>query len=169
MINEMNNGGSLSGKSGINYDDDLFDKYLTFRVGDQFYGLSITNVIEIVQVMPITPMPELPYYARGVINMRGRVIPVIDVSLRFGMPEKEYSARTCFIIVDIVGHHVGFVVDEVDEVLDIPNDGIAPPPSFQDGGGNRFIVGIAKMEQHMVMLLDSSLLFSDSDMALLQM
>lgn len=146
---------------------DLSTKFLTFSVGGQYFGISIRNVIEIVQVEPATPMPELPYYAKGIINLRGKVVPLVDVNLRFGKPEQEYTDRTCIIIIDIDGVDVGFIVDAVDEVLDIEESQISPPPNFSAGRENRFVTGVCKLEKHMVLLLDSKLLFSDSEMGML--
>ncbi len=146
---------------------DLHHKYLTFLIDKQHYGLSITNVIEIVQVQVATQLPELPYYAKGIINLRGRVVPLIDINLRFNKPEQEYTDRTCIIIVDIDGVHVGFIVDQVEEVLDIEEDRISPPPSFTADPSTRFVIGIGRMDHHLVLLLNSRLLVSDSDLNLM--
>lgn len=154
--------------SGTGQDGDISRKYLTFNVAGQRYGMPIYNVIEIVQVPPMTPMPELPYYAKGIINLRGRVIPVIDINLRFGKPEQEYTDRTCVVIVDLDDIFVGFVVESVEEVLDIDGSRIAPPPSFADGG-NRFVIGIGKMDGYLVLLIDTRLLLPESDISLLSM
>lgn len=145
---------------------DLSEKYLTFHISEQLYGLSIANVIEIVQVQPVTTLPELPYYAKGIINLRGRIVPIIDINLRFGMPEKEYEDRTCIIIVDLGGLHVGFIVDAVEEVLDIADRLVSPPPKFSGGAGSRFVTGIANLERGMVLILDSKTLLSDAEMDL---
>jgi len=145
--------------------DDLSNKYLTFKIDGQMYGISIANVIEIVKIQPATTMPELPFYAKGIINLRGRVLPLIDVNLRFNKPEQEYTDRTCIIIVDIDDKHVGFIVDAVDEVLDIDSEKISPPPAFSGGGQNRFVTGVGKMEKHIVLLLNARLLVSDDMMS----
>lgn len=140
---------------------DLEDKHLTFFVSDQLFSLSIAAVIEIVQIQEITPMPELPFYAKGIINMRGRVIPVIDLNLRFGKMEQEYTERTCIIILEINGAQVGFIVDAVEEVRDLPADSISPPPAIS-GRVSSYVVGIGKLPGgKMVLVLDSRLLVSD--------
>jgi len=147
---------------------DLANKYLTFFVGEQIFSLPIRDVIEIVQMQNITPMPELPYYTKGIINMRGRVIPVIDVNLRFGKPEQPYTGRTCIIILDINDAQVGFIVDAVAEVLDIPPERISPPPAFADRISN-YVTGIGKCGESgskIVLLLNSRLLASDEDLSL---
>ena len=144
--------------------EDLSKKYLTFKVGGQMYGISISNVIEIVKIQEATSMPELPYYAKGIINLRGRVVPLIDVNLRFGKAEQEYTDRTCIIIVDIDNVHVGFIVDAVDEVLDINDDKISQPPSLSSDASSRFVVGVGRMEKCIVLLLNSRMLVSDEMM-----
>jgi purine-binding chemotaxis protein CheW len=152
----------------LNPDDDISMKYLTFRIGDQFYGISIENVISIVQVETATPLPELPYYAKGIINLRGRVVPLIDVNLRFGRPEPEYNDRTCIIIIDIGGVHVGFIVEAVEEVKDVEESQISQPPRFTGGLENRFVTGVYKAKDRMILLLDSRLLFSDEEFSMFE-
>lgn len=159
-MNDMNEILQLSASDG-----DLSTKYLTFLIDGQHYGLSIANVIEIVQILPMTEMPDIPYYAKGIINLRGRVVPLIDVNLRFGKPEREYTDRTCIIIVDINGEHMGMIVDEVEEVLDIDGSLISPPPSFSAGSSSRYITGIGRLDKNTVLLLDSRLVFMDMDMS----
>ena len=143
--------------------DDIFMKHLTFHVAGQSYGIPISNVIEIVQIQPATKLPELPFYAKGIINLRGRLIPLIDVNLRFGKKEKQYTDRTCIIIVDINGMYVGLIVDTVDEVLGIDINQISPPPAFSGGASSRYVTGIGKLDNSMILLLNSQLLFSDTD------
>lgn len=135
-------------------------KYLTFRIDGQNYGISIVNVIEIVQIQPVTELPELPRYAKGIINLRGRVVPLIDANLRFGKPEKEYTDRTCIIIVDFDGTHAGLIVDTVEDVLEIDDSLITPPPAFSSDVPARYVTGIGRLDTCMVLLLDSRLLFS---------
>lgn len=149
-------------------DGDVSMKYLTFQIDGQHYGISISNVIEIVQMQPATELPELPPYAKGIINLRGRVVPLIDVSLRFGKPEREYTDRTCIIIVDIADVHVGLIVDLVEEVLDIESGQISAPPAFSSDASSRYVIGIGKLDKCMVLLLDSRLLFSGADRDLLE-
>jgi len=145
---------------------DVWAKYLTFQIDGQHYGISIAHVIEIVQLQPLTELPEVPYYVKGVINLRGRVVPLIDMSLRFGKPEREYTDRTCVIIVDIDRVHVGLIVDTVEEVLDIDESLIAPPPAFSADASARYVTGIGKLDRYMVLLLDSRLIFSDADIGI---
>lgn len=143
--------------------DGLDAKYLAFRLDGQLYGISIAGVISILQVQPTTSMPELPHYVKGIINLRGNVLPILDINMRFGKPEKEYTDRTCFVIVSIEGTDVGLVVDEVQEVLTVGDDRIAPPPTGTEGNG-RYVSGIAKLEQGMMLILDCKRILSDSDL-----
>lgn len=137
--------------------------FLTFRIEGQHYGISIDNVIEILQLQPTTELPDLPSYYKGVINLRGRVIPLMDVNLRFGRLEKEYNGRTCVIIVDIDGFHTGLIVDNVEEVLEINDTLTSEPPSISDNNSSRYITRIAKIDKNMVLLLNVRLLVSNTD------
>jgi purine-binding chemotaxis protein CheW len=137
---------------------------LTFRVAGQYFGIAIQSVIEILQLQEITPIPELPFYSKGIINMRGRVVPIIDLNLRFNKPEQEYSDRTCIIIVDINSTYVGFLVEAVEEVRDIEREKISPPPAYVNDGSSRYVTGIGKLERYMVLLLDGKKILSEGEM-----
>ena len=133
-------------------------KYLTFMLQKEIYGVKILKVKEIIGLLPITFLPQMPKYVRGVINLRGKVIPVMDLRSRFGMPEKDYSERTCIIVVE-VSHDdspvlMGIVVDEVSEVLSITGPDIAETPSFGVQLDTEFILGMAKMDSAVKILLD---------------
>lgn len=139
---------------------DLAGKYLTFTLGKEEYGLGILNVREIIGVMEITAVPHTPEYIKGVINLRGRVIPVMDLRLRFGMEEAEYNERTCIIVVEVQGRaghfQVGMVVDSVSEVLNIAAEDIEPPPSFGTSVTDAVnILGMAKINGEVKILLDT--------------
>jgi len=141
-------------------DDDLFDdedtqkdKYLTFRIANEDYGIAIANVTEIIGIQSITEIPEMPDYIKGVINLRGKVIPVMDVRNRFKLPAREYDERTCIIVAEIDGTSVGLVVDTVNEVADIPEDQVEPPPKSKHKGGS-YIQGIGKIGKEVKILLD---------------
>lgn len=146
--------------------DDIDIKYLSFKIDGQHFGTTIRNVIEIVQIQPATEMPDMPHYSKGIINFRGSITPLIDLNLRFGKYEKEYTDRTCIIIVDIDNVYIGFIVDSVEEVLDITPDMISPPPRFSSSMETRYVTGVCKMDGYMVLLLDSRLLISDGDMSM---
>jgi len=137
---------------------DIAGKYLTFQLGGEIYGLEILKVQEIIGMMKVTHLPRTPDFIRGVINLRGKVIPVLDLRIKFGMQAKEDTDRTCIIVVQIMrnGQRVtmGTIVDEVSEVLDIGAEQIEPPPSFGASVDTDFIFGVGKVGQKVIMLLD---------------
>lgn len=139
------------------------EKYLTFILDDQFYAIPIANVIEIIAMQETTKMPDFPDYVKGVINLRGTIIPLIDVRLRFHKPEREYDARTSVIVVSVNDVQVGFIVDMVDEVKDINYSDIADPPKMSGDMQNRYIIGIGKVEGKIVLLLDSDKLLNEKE------
>ena len=116
-------------------------KFLTFCMGNDFYGIEIKYVTEIIGLQPITEIPEMPEYIRGIINLRGKIIPVMDVRLRFRKPFREYNDRTCIVVIEISEVSVGLIVDSVSEVIAIPDEEIVAPPSMTKEG-NRYIIGI---------------------------
>jgi purine-binding chemotaxis protein CheW len=140
------------------YDDDdedtQKDKYLTFTVGKEDYGIEISHVTEIIGIQKITDVPDMPACVKGVINLRGKVIPVMDVRLRFGMPEREYDDRTCIVVVNVNGSAVGLVVDTVREVAGIPADQIELPPEMAESGTQHYIKGLGKTGEDVKILLD---------------
>lgn len=129
-------------------------KYLTFTLDREEYGLEILKVREIIGVMAITAVPRTPDYVKGVINLRGKVIPVIDLRLKFGMPEAEHTEQTCIIVVQVGTMEMGIIVDEVSEVLDIAGEHIEPAPAFGVNVDTEFILGMGKTEQRVTILLD---------------
>ncbi|MEJ5300822.1 MAG: chemotaxis protein CheW [Thermodesulforhabdaceae bacterium] len=133
-------------------------KYLTFRLGEEEYGIEILKVKEIIGMMPITPIPQTPEYIKGVINLRGKVIPVIDLRLRFRMPEVPYTERTCIIVVEVkVANEpisIGIVVDAVSEVSQIKEEDIEATPSFGTSLDTNYILGMAKTDNSVKILLD---------------
>ncbi len=145
-----------SGRKGI---AELAGKYLTFALGDEEYGISILKVREIIGLMEITAVPQTPSYVKGVINLRGRVIPVLELRIKFGMPTQKYTERTCIIVVEVGAAagtlQLGMLVDSVSEVLNISAEEIEPPPSFGsldvDTGA---ILGMAKIKGEVKILLD---------------
>ena len=158
---------SLS-QNAYDLDDDLFDdedtqkdKYLTFRIASEDYGIAIANVTEIIGIQSITEIPEMADYIKGVINLRGKVIPVMDVRLRFKLPAREYDERTCIVVVEIDGTSVGLVVDTVNEVADIPEEQVEPAPKSKRKGGS-YIQGMGKIGQEVKILLDiNRILYED--------
>ena len=129
-------------------------KFLTFLIGDEGYGLDIHNVREIIGIQPITVLPDVPPWVNGVINLRGKVIPIMDVRARFGLPERPYDGRTCIIVINVCEWAVGLVVDRVSEVVDIRVDQIEPPPMVAGVGHDHYIQGLGKVGDQVRMLLD---------------
>ncbi len=144
-------------------EDSLKEKYLTFMIDNQSYCIDIRYVIEIIVVQPITQVPELPEYIKGIINLRGKVIPVLDVRLRFNKEERPYDDKTCFVVVDVAGNSVGIIVDEVEEVMEIKDENIAQPPSFSKNGSSRYVKGIGKVGEEVKLVLDCQKLLSDDE------
>lgn len=144
-------------------EDTQKNKYLTFRLAGEDYGFEIIYVTEIIGIQKITEVPEMPKYVKGVINLRGQVIPVMDVRLRFGMDERIYDERTCIIVVRVDTASVGLVVDKVNEVVDIPETQVENLARSGQGGNNRFVQGIGKLESGVKILLHLRHLLYDSD------
>jgi len=163
QVNEANRLGNL----GV----DREGKYLTFSLGDEEYGIGILKVKEIFGMMKITPVPQTPDFVKGVINLRGKVIPVIDLRLRFGMNENGYTERTCIVVVEIDGSgaklHIGVVVDSVSEVLNIKATDIEDTPSFGTTLKTDYILGMAKTGGAVKILLDIDSVLSNSEISLL--
>lgn len=129
-------------------------KYLTFLLADESYGLEILKVREIIGVMGITPVPKTPDYVKGVINLRGRVIPVVDLRVKFGLEEVEQTDETCIIVVDVNDTQTGILVDTVDEVLDIDDTEIDEAPDFGAAVETDYILGVAKIDTSVKILLN---------------
>ena len=147
----------------------LEGKYLTFALDTEEYGLEILKVREIIGHMQITSVPSAPHYVRGVINLRGQVIPVIDMRLKFGMPEVDVTDQTCIIVVEIASHKnkawTGIVVDHVSEVLDITDDQIEGPPQFGAEVDTGYILGLGKIGSQVKILLDIDKVLGGDEMA----
>ncbi|MBU3099470.1 MULTISPECIES: chemotaxis protein CheW [Clostridium] len=138
-------------------------KFLTFYVGKESYGIEIKFVTEIIGIQEITEVPELPNYVKGIINLRGKIIPVVDVRLRFKKEPKEYNDRTCIIVIDIKGISVGLIVDNVSEVINIEDSNIVPPPDIKTSFNNQYIRGIGKVEDEVKLILDCDKLLNDDE------
>lgn len=141
-----------------NITGDLAGKYLTFKLAGEEYGIEITKVKEIIGLMNITDVPRMPNYIRGVINLRGKVIPVTDLRAKFGMADIEDTDETCIIVVDVaqeeISNMTGILVDTVSEVMDISSQQIDDTPSFGASIDTNFIMGMAKVDQDVKILLD---------------
>lgn len=138
-------------------------RFLTFSLGKECYGIDIKCVTEIIGIQTITVIPELPAYVKGIINLRGRIIPVMDIRIRFKKEPIAYNDRTCVIVIDIMELSIGLIVDSVSEVITIPVQDIVEPPSFNRSMTNRFIKNIGKVGNEVKLLLDCEKLISDEE------
>lgn len=143
-------------------------KFLTFVLGNESYGIGIEFVTEIIGILPITEVPELPEYIRGIINLRGKIIPVMDMRLRFKKEFRDYNERTCIVVIDIMDNSVGLIVDSVAEVTNISEEDIVPPPALNTGFSNRYIKGVGKVGNEVKLLLECEKLLSKDEIEILE-
>lgn len=143
-------------------------KFLTFKLGAEEYGLEILKVAEIIGMLPITWVPRTPEFIRGVVNLRGKVIPIMDLRMKFGMETIETTDHTCIIVVQVKGIRIGVVVDEVSEVMDIADADIEDAPSFGAEVDTEYLLGIAKANGRVELLLDIEQVISAQDLAALR-
>ncbi|MBN2068875.1 MAG: purine-binding chemotaxis protein CheW [Opitutales bacterium] len=134
-------------------------KFLTFALGEESYGVAVLKIREIIRMQKITPVPQMPKYVKGVINLRGKVIPVIDMRLKFEVGEDKVTERTCIVVVQInnvegMQTSVGLIVDAVEEVVNISEDEVEDPPEIGNQFENEYILGIAKIKGEVKTLLD---------------
>ncbi len=141
---------------------------VTFRLGNEEYGVDILHVEEINRMVEITKVPNSPHFVEGVINLRGRVIPVINLRKRFGLPEKEFDRETRIMVVDIKGATIGVIVDGVSEVLRIPASTVEPAPTISTGVNTEYIKGVGKLDDRLIILLELEKLLSGDEIAALQ-
>jgi len=139
-------------------------KFLTFILGNEVYGIEILKAREIIGLMDITTVPQTPEYMKGVINLRGKVIPVIDLRLKFGMPEEEHTQETCVIVVEVNNTSLGIIVDSVSEVSDINGGEIEDAPSFGQGIDTSFIMALGKVKDKIIILLDIEAVLSSEEL-----
>ncbi|MEK6659348.1 MAG: chemotaxis protein CheW [Campylobacterota bacterium] len=135
------------------------ERYLTFFLGDEQYGIAIERIREIIAMMKITGVPKIPKFMRGVINLRGSIIPVVDTRLRFAMESREADMHTAIIIVEVEKVNIGFIVDRVEEVASIDKASLSEPPKFGSYIDTDFISAVAQMGDNVVMILDVIKLF----------
>ena len=143
--------------------DTMHGRYLTFALGEEVYGIEIRFVTEIIGIQPVNSIPEAPDYIKGVINLRGKIIPVIDMRLKFKKQPAEYTDRTCIIVIETQTFSVGLIVDQVAEVLVMADGDIVPPPDAWVSAGRRYLSGIGKVDGQVKLLLDSEKLFTDDE------
>lgn len=137
---------------------------VTFSIGEEEFGVNILQVQEIIRTMEITNVPRAPEFVEGVINLRGKVIPIVDMRSRFGLGSKEHDKYTRIIVIEIDMIIVGFVVDSVSEVLRIPRNSVQPPPPVVAGMDSEYIDGVGKLEDRLLILLDLDSLIDNEEM-----
>lgn len=147
--------------------DSSLIQLVTFKIAEEEFGVDILRVQEIIRMMPITKVPNAPNFVEGVINLRGSVIPIIDMRKRFGMSANAHDAQTRITVMDLQGQVVGFVVDAVREVLRIKESTIEPPPAVVAGIGSEYLKGVGKLDDRLLILLDLDKLLSEAEMGAL--
>ena len=146
-------------------EDTLKDKYLTFKIANEDYAIEIKYVIEIIGIHKITRIPNIKDYIKGIINLRGIIIPVVEVRKRFNLLEIEYDDRTCLIVVMSNNNSIGLSGDEVAEVIDLPESQLTPAPSTNKGNQSRFIQAIGNTGEKVKIILDIHKLLYEEDMS----
>jgi purine-binding chemotaxis protein CheW len=136
---------------------------VSFKIGTEEFGVDILKVQEINKLVQITKVPNAPYFVEGVINLRGRIIPIVDLRTRLGLPRKDFDKNTRIVVIDLHGKTIGFIVDAVNEVLRISNDIIEPPPTISKGVNADYITSVAKLEDRLLILLDLEKLLSEEE------
>ncbi len=144
------------------------ERYLTFFLGEEQYGIAIDRIKEIIAIMKVTNVPKTPDYMRGVINLRGSIIPVVDTRLRFGMETKDEDMHTAIVIVEVNKVNIGFIVDRVEEVASIDSANLSEPPRFGNSIDTDFICSMAQMDENVVMILDVLKLFEADELVNLE-
>lgn len=148
------------------------NSYLMFRLGEEFFAINVGNVLNILELTKITKVPHAPVFMKGVINLRGSVLPLIDTRIKFGMTETVYSTNTCILVLELHNENehikVGALADSVQEVLEIPEHEIMPPPSLGTRYKSAFIKGMFKMENDFVMILNVNDIFSSDEVVNIQ-
>ena len=143
-------------------EDTLQNRYLIFSLASEEYALEIRHVTEIVGLQPITFLPEMPGYIKGIINLRGSIVPIMDLRLRFGKESREYDERTCIVICRMEDINIGLIVDRVSEVCTIPAEDVAPTPAVKKDS-HRFVKGVCKTDGKVKLILDSHKIVAEDD------
>lgn len=147
-------------------------KYLTFVLAKEEYGIPILKVREIIKFLEITSIPKTPGYIKGVINLRGKIIPIMDLRLKFGLEEKEYNERTCIVVVEITINDtrklMGLIVDTVSEVVNLTTNQIEPPPEYGYQNNQGYLIGVGKVKERVILLLDIEQILSREESILLK-
>lgn len=143
--------------------DSQKNKYITFSLGEENYAVAIKKVAEIIGIQKISKLPDMPAYVKGAINLRGAIIPIVDLRIKFKMPEIEYNSRTCIIVVKLNDSEFGLIVDEVSEVLDIPPEAVDDPTKGSTAMKSKYISGVGKVRDEIVIILDIDKALSEDE------
>ena len=162
--NDINSSISLHKATDSAVSEKAAEKYLTFYTDKQLFGISIKKVVQIVGMQEISAVPDFPSYAKGIINLRGAIIPIIDVRLRLHKPEAEYNEKTCIVIINVDENYLGLIVDTVDEVAEITVENISPPPYVSSDYTNAFLTGIAKLNGKIILLVDTDRMLNRNEL-----
>ncbi len=146
-------------------DESQKGQFMTFQTGKEFFGIGISYINEIIMMQPITPVPEVDDYIKGLINLRGKIIPVIDVRVRFKMAPAEYTDRTCIIIINVKSMTIGLIVEQIAEVVNISDDDIVSLPSLKrkEREHNKYVYGLARTGDVVKLLIDPEKLIRQDD------
>lgn len=157
-------------KEELQEEDTQKGKFMTFQTGKEYFGISISYVNEIIVMQPITAIPEVEDYIKGLINLRGKIIPVIDVRTRFKMEPIEYTDRTCIIVINVKSTVIGLIVEKIAEVDTILDEDIVPPPTLghKENEQNKYVYGLARTGNTVKLLLDPEKLIKDEDMEVIE-
>jgi purine-binding chemotaxis protein CheW len=156
---------SVMDRAGLTAEQRKSGKFLTFFLGGEEYGVEILKVHEIIGMMPVTRVPRTPECIRGVINLRGKVIPIMDLRLKFGMESSDATAETCIIVVQVRGVQIGLVVDRVSEVMDIAAGDVEDAPEFGADVDTAYLLGLAKAQGRVRLLLDIDRVLTTEEVA----
>lgn len=143
--------------------DDLENRLMTFFIKDVVYGIQLRHVIEIISIQYITKVPNVPEYVKGIINLRGKIVPVVDTRLKIGIEETEYDAKTCIIVIMIGEMQIGLIVDSVNEVVTITKDAITRMPDISEQKTKKYLQSVTKMNDQMILHLDLDYLINDDN------
>jgi len=152
----------------VETEDTMKGRFLTFHLGEEVFGIGIHHVTEIIGLQAINRLPETPDYIQGIINLRGKIIPVIDMGMKFGSEKSDYTDRTCIVVIETQQLSAGLIVDYVSEVITIDEVNIAPPPDVNGSNCCRYINGVGKVDGKVVILLDCEKFFNIEETQIIQ-
>lgn len=141
--------------------DELNGRYLLFYIGDRLFGVSLALVLEIIQIQHVSYLPGMPAYIKGIVNLRGKVVPVIDTRLKFGMEERPYDDKTCIVVLDIHDMHIGLIVDSVSEVLTVENSQLSAPPTINSMHSVEYLSSVTETDGKVVLNIDFDKFFQE--------